>query len=77
MPNATVTTYRVTLTHTDYSGPLIMDLIATTHERAVSRARLSAFYSMHDERWLDARVQARMLHAGTCSQAGHERDDCV
>lgn len=72
-----VSTYRVTITHPDLDGPLVMDLIATSANYAVSRARLSAFHLYRDARLLDAGIEAALLHPGTCRDAGHERQECT
>lgn len=36
--------YRVTLTHPDLEGPLVMDMKATSAERAATRARGTAMH---------------------------------
>lgn len=72
----TISTYRVTLRHPALDGPLVMDLIATDMDAAISRARFSAFHLYRDGRLLIAGITAVRLHAGTCADAGHDRGQC-
>lgn len=73
---ATINTYRVTITHPDLDGPLVMDLIATSGARAHTRARYSAMHMYRDVRLLHADSVSVLLHPGTCRDAGHEREEC-
>jgi hypothetical protein len=50
----TIDTYEVTATHPDASGPLVVELIATSESAAISRARGTAVHMYRDLRWLDA-----------------------
>jgi hypothetical protein len=49
-----IDTYEVTATHPDMSGPLVMELIATSERAAISRARGTAVHMYRDVRLLDA-----------------------
>ena len=75
--SAAVSTYRVTLNHARLSGPLVLDLIATNMDRAVTRARYSAMHMYRDADLLQAGSTAVCLHPGTCRDAGHDRDECA
>jgi len=75
-PTATVKTYRVTLRHPRLDGDLVLDLIATDMDRAVTRARYSAMHLYRDTDLLRAGSTAICLHDGTCRDAGHERGEC-
>ena len=74
---ATVSTYRVELRHPRLSAPLVMDLIATCMDAAVTRARYSAMRMYREPALLKAGSTAIRLHEGTCRNAGHARGECA
>ena len=51
---STIDTYEVTATHPDATGPLVVELIATSEAAAISRTRGTAVHMYRDLRWLDA-----------------------
>lgn len=60
----TINTYRVTITSDLLGGPLVMDLIATTPERAKTRAGMTAMHMYRCAELLDAPTTVEYLHAG-------------
>lgn len=54
MTAATIDTYEVSVTHSALSGPLVMELIATSERAAISRTRGTAVHMYRDVRLLDA-----------------------
>lgn len=75
-PDPVLSTYRVTLLSPLLTGPLIMDLIATTALAAARRATVTAVHMYGDLRLARAEFSADLVHRGTCRQAGHHRHDC-
>lgn len=63
MSAPTISTYTVELNHPDLSGPLVMELIATSEQAAISRARGTAFHMYRDARLLD--VEAAVIETKT------------
>lgn len=49
-----INTYTIECTHPDLTGPLVVELIATSEAAAISRTRLIAFHMYRDARLLDA-----------------------
>lgn len=60
----TIATYQVTLTHELLEGPLVMDLAATSPERAKTRASMTAMHMYRCAELLDAEVTVTLLHDG-------------
>lgn len=59
-----IDTYEVTATHEALSGPLVMELIATSEKAAISRARLTAFHMYRDWALMEATYEVTGVKAG-------------
>lgn len=87
-----IDTYEITATHPALSGPLVVELIATSEKAAISRARGTAVHTYHDVRLLHAEYQVTGKKAGvwpdghgttvavtpqrSCRVCGCTDDDC-